>query len=144
MHDRDINYLLKKYETRDVNEIWSDEHNKEFMRNIRTKERLDLLDGIVNERKTISRGTFRFTEMQKSRAHYIIRNFDFSGRNSEKKIVVMIMVYVKLEQNPTQKLKDFYPILNDYDISIQTFVRFLVNLNKFHIERHQQIKVQNV
>jgi hypothetical protein len=135
MHDRDINYLLKKYETKDVNEIWSTEHETQYKRNQRTKKRLLILDGIINERKTISRGTFRFTEMQKSRAHYIIRNFDFSGRNSEKKIVVMIMVYVKLEQNPTQKLKEFYPILNDYDISIQTFVRFLITLNKFHIDK---------
>ena len=138
MHDRDINYLLKKYETKDVNEIWSAEHEKVYKQNQRTKERLLLLDGIINERKTISKGNFRFTAMQRSRAHYIIKYLDFNtGRNSEQKIIVMIIVYVKLESDNNQKLKDFYPILNDYDISIQTFVRFLVNLNKFHIERYQ-------
>lgn len=135
--DRNIEYLLHKYESRDVNESWSAEHNKEYMRNIRINERLDLLDGIINERKTISKGNFRFTPMQRSRANYLIRNvyLNMGGKTSIEQSIVMIIVYVKLETDENRKLKDYYPLLNDYNIPIQTFVKFLIKLNKFHISK---------
>ena len=87
---RDIQFLLKKYETRDVNEIWSDEHNIEFMQNIRTQERFELLDGIITERITKSRGTFTWPKAQKGRAKYLIKHFNFAGRISEKQYIAMI------------------------------------------------------
>jgi len=133
MNDRSINYLLHKYESKDVNELWSAEHERVYKQNQRTKERLELLDKIVNERITLSRGTFKLPKGQKDRARYLIQHFDFTGRTSEEDYVVMIIIYVKLEFNPNRELRDYYPILNDYGISMQTFVKFLIKLNKFHI-----------
>ena len=31
--DRTVDFLLKKYETKDVNEIWTTEHELEYKRN---------------------------------------------------------------------------------------------------------------
>ena len=132
--DRTVEYLLRKYETKDVNEIWTTEHELEYKRNQRTKQRLYQLDKIVNERITKSRGTFVLPQAQKDRARYLIQNLDFSGRTSEDDYIVMILVYVKMEFNPNRELRDYQPILNDYGIGIATFVKFLVKLNKFHID----------
>ena len=131
---RDIQFLLKKYETRDVNEIWSDEHNKEFMQNIRTQERFELLDGIITERITKSRGTFTWPKAQKGRAKYLIKHFNFAGRISEKQYIAMIIVYVKLERNKDGKLNDYLSLLKEYGVDVQTFVRFLIRLNEYHID----------
>ena len=131
--DRTVDYLLRKYETKDVNEIWTTEHELEYKRNQINKQRLYLLDRMVNERITKSRGTFSMPRAQKDRARHIIKNFDFSGRTSEEDYIVMILVYVKMEFNPNRELRDYQPILNDYGIGIATFVKFLVRLNKFHI-----------
>lgn len=142
---RDINYLLRKYYAKDgftekktIGETWYPSHETIAKREERTFARLDLLETIINERKTISKGTFQFTGTQKERARYLIKRISFNrGRQSAEQTIVMIIVYVKLESNPNRKLRDYYPILDDYDISVNAFVRFLVSLSKFHIEMNQ-------
>ena len=132
--DRTVEYLLKKYETKDVNEIWTTEHELEYKRNQINKQRLSTLDCIVNERITKSRGTFIMPKAQKDRARYLIKHLDFYlGRTTEEQYIVMILVYVKLESNNKYTFNQFLPWLADYGIDVQTFVRFLVKLNKHHI-----------
>ena len=132
--DRTVEYLLKKYETKDVNEIWTTEHELEYKRNQINKQRLYTLDCIVNERITKSRGTFIMPKAQKDRARYLIKHLDFYlGRTTEEQYIVMILVYVKLESNNKYTFNQFLPWLADYGIDVQTFVRFLVKLNKHHI-----------
>ena len=132
--DRTVEYLLRKYETKDVNEIWTTEHELEYKRNQINKQRLYTLDCIVNERTTKSRGTFTLPRQQKDRARYLIRNLDFYlGRTTEEQYIVMILIYVKLENNNKYTFNQFLPWLADYGIDVQTFVRFLVKLNKHHI-----------
>ena len=132
--DRTVEYLLKKYETKDVNEIWTTEHELEYKRNQINKQRLYTLDCIVNERITTSRGTFIMPKAQKDRARYLIKHLDFYlGRTTEEQYIVMILVYVKLESNNKYTFNQFLPWLADYGIDVQTFVRFLVKLNKHHI-----------
>ena len=133
--DRTVEYLLRKYETKDVNEIWTTEHELEYKRNQRHKQRLYTLDCIVNERITKSRGTFIFPKAQKDRARYLIRNLDFNtSRTSEEQYIVMILTYVKLESNRKASIIQYYQLLDDYDIKLTTFIKFLVNLNRFHAE----------
>ena len=132
--DRTVDYLLRKYQTKDVNEIWTTEHELEYKRNQRNKQRLYTLDKIVNERTTKSRGTFILPKAQKDRARHLITHLDFSGRVSEQDYIVMIIIYVKLESNNKYTFNQFLPWLADYGIDVQTFVRFLVKLNKHHIE----------
>ena len=139
--DRSYDFLLNKYyykdkytEKKQPGEIWAKDHKREAMQDERTFARFDLLETIINERATKTRGRFQLPKGQKDRARYLIKHLDFSGRISERDYVVMIIVYVKLESDPYRRLSEYYPILNDYEISMQTFVRFLVNLNKYHIE----------
>ena len=132
--DRTVDYLLKKYETKDVNEIWTTEHELEYKRNQRQKQRLYRLDCIVNERITKSRGTFTLPLGQKDRVRHLIQHLDFYlGRTTEDQYIVMIIIYVKLEANNKYTFNQFLPWLADYGIDVQTFVRFLVKLNKYHL-----------
>ena len=132
--DRTVDYLLRKYETKDVNEIWTTEHELEYKRNQRQKQRLYKLDCIVNERITKSRGTFSMPKAQKDRAKYLIKHLDFTGRTSEEQYIAMILVYVKLERNNKRTINDYYHILDEYGIKMSTFVRFLIKLNVYHLE----------
>ena len=141
---RDINYLLNRYYAKDgftekkrVGEIWSPYHDTMAKREERTFARLDLLETILNERKTISRGTFQFTGTEKERARYLIKRISFNrGRQSAEQTIVMIIVYVKLEADERKTIKQYMPLLEAYDIEINSFVKFLVYLSKFHYERN--------
>ena len=133
--DRTVEYLLKKYETKDVNEIWTTEHELEYKRNQIHKQRLQQLDCIVNERITKSRGTFQLPLQQKNRARHLIKNLDFYlGQTTEEQYIVMILRYVKLESNPRSSIIHYHSLLEAYNITMPTFVKFLVKLNKYHIE----------
>ena len=133
--DRTVDYLLRKYETKDVNEIWTTEHELEYKRNQINKQRLYLLDRMVNERITKSRGTFSMPRAQKDRARYLIKHLDFYlGRTTEEQYIAMILVYVKLERNNKRTINDYYHILDEYGIKMSTFVRFLIKLNVYHLE----------
>lgn len=134
--DRDIEFLLRKYQTKQPGEQWRLETEVKYLQEYQYKQRLFTLDQIVNERTTKSRGTFKLPPNQKHRAQWLIQHLDFYlGRTTEEQFIVMILVYTKLESNPNRKLKDYYPILNDYQISMQTFVRFLIKLNKYYMEK---------
>ena len=133
--DRTVDYLLRKYETKDVNEIWTTEHELEYKRNQRQKQRLYQLDCIVNERITKSRGTFSMPKAQKDRAKYLIKHLDFNtSRTSEEQYIVMILIYVKLESNRNARVIHYYPMLEEYKIPVTTFIKFLIELNKFHLK----------
>jgi hypothetical protein len=133
--DRTVEFLLKKYETKDVNEIWTTEHELEYKRNQINKQRLYLLDRMVNERITKSRGTFSMPKAQKDRARYLIKHLDFYlGRTTEEQYIAMILIYVKLERNNKRTINDYYQILDEYGIKMSTFVRFLIKLNVYHLE----------
>ena len=133
--DRTVEYLLRKYETKDVNEIWTTEHELEYKRNQRQKQRLYKLDCIVNERITKSRGTFSMPKAQKDRARYLIKHLDFYlGRTTEEQYIAMILINVKLERNNKRTINDYYQILDEYGIKMSTFVRFLIKLNVYHLE----------
>ena len=131
--DRNVPYLLKKYETKQPGEQWNLETEYQYVKDYRHKQRLFTLDQIVNERTTKSKGTFKLPKAQKDRAKHLITHLDFSGRVSEQDYIVMIIIYVKLESNNKYTFNQFLPWLTDYGIDVQTFVRFLVKLNKHHI-----------
>lgn len=132
--DRGYEFLLNKYKTKQPGEEWKLETEYQYVKDYRQKQRLFTLDQIVNERTTKSKGTFKLPRQQKDRAKHLIQHLDFSGRVSEKDYIVMILIYVKLESNNKYTFNQFLPWLADYGIDVQTFVRFLVKLNKYHIE----------
>lgn len=133
--DRTVEYLLKKYETKQPGEEWELETEVKYVQEYQYKQRLFQLDKIVNERISKSRGTFRLPKGQKDRAKYLIKHLDFYlGRTTETQYITMILIYVKLESNNKYTFNQFLPFLTDYGIDVQTFVRFLIKLNKYHIE----------
>ena len=132
---RDIEFLLKKYETKQPGEQWKPETEHKYIKEYRYKQRLFTLDRIVNERTSKSRGTFKLPKQQKDRARHLIKNLDFYlGRTTEDQYIVMILVYVKLEANPNARVIHYYHILEEYEIPLTTFIKFLINLNKYHAE----------
>lgn len=140
--DRGYEFLLNRYYYKDKHterlapgELWTTNHAVKNMRDQRNYERLNKLETIINERTTKSRGTLQFPRQQKDRARHLIRTLDFYlGRTTEEQYILMIIIYVKLESNNKRTFNDYLPWLTDYGIDVQTFVRFLVKLNKHHIE----------
>ncbi|MBQ5475465.1 MAG: hypothetical protein IIT65_12485, partial [Lachnospiraceae bacterium] len=61
--DRTVDYLLRKYQTKDVNEIWTTQHEQEYKQNQRYKQKIYQLDGIINE----LHGNFIITQQDKER-----------------------------------------------------------------------------
>lgn len=132
--DRNIPYLLNKYKTKQPGEQWKPETEMEYWGDYQNKQRMFTLEKIINERTTKSRGTFTFPKAQKDRARHLIKNLDFRlGRTNEEQYIVMILTYVKMEADPNPRVLNYYPILKDYDVPLSTFIKFLVNLNKYHI-----------
>ena len=132
--DRTVDYLLKKYETKQPGEEWNINTEVQYVKDYQNKQRMFILEKIINERTTKSRGTFKLHKSQKDRARYLIEHLDFLlGKTTEKQYITMIIVYVKLEANNKYTFNQFLPFLTDYGVDVQTFVRFLVKLNKFHL-----------
>lgn len=133
--DRTVDYLLKKYETKQPGEIWETETEHKYLKEYRHQQRLFTLDRIVNERTTKSRGTFKLPLQQKNRARHLIKHLDFNtSRTSEEQYIAMILIYVKLESNHNARVIHYYPMLEDYNIPVTTFIKFLIELNKYHAE----------
>ena len=140
--DRDINFLLNRYYYKDKHterlapgELWATDHAVKTMKDQRNYERLNKLETIINNRMSKSRGTFNLPLGQKNRARHLITHLDFNtSRTNEEQFIVMILIYVKLESNHNARVIHYYPMLEDYNIPVTTFIKFLVNLNKYHIE----------
>ena len=131
--DRTVDYLLRKYETKDVNEIWTTEHELEYKRNQRHKNRLYQLDIILNN----LHGSFRISRPQKDRITHLLKRLDFSlmGTFTEEQIIVMTIIYVKLETVNRARPQHYYNLLNQYDLTMNSFATYLVKLNKYHISK---------
>ena len=127
-NERDINYLLKKYETKQPGETWTLETEMKYKHEYEYKQRTHTLDRIINERK--SKGPFIFTRDEKERAKYLIRKHHLKTPYSEEQIIAMIIVYVKLEFHKSTAVRMYDAILNDYGVSKDTFIRFIVGLNQ--------------
>ena len=133
--DRTVDFLLQKYETKQPGEEWKLETEVKYVQDYQNKQRMFTLENIINERMSKSRGTFKLHKAQKDRARYLITHLDFLlGQTTETQYIAMIIVYLKLESNNKYTFNQFLPFLTDYGIDVQTFVRFLVKLNKHHIE----------
>ena len=133
--DRTVDFLLKKYETKQPGEEWNINTEVQYVKDYQNKQRMFTLEKIINERMTKSRGTFKLHKAQKDRARYLIEHLDFLlGKTTETQYIAMIIVYVKLESNNKYTFNQFLPFLTDYGVDVQTFVRFLIKLNKYHAE----------
>ena len=130
--DRTVEFLLKKYETNQPGEEWEIKTEVKYVKEYQYKQRLFLLDGIINN----LHGSFKLNKPQKDRIKYLIQDLDFLlGRTTEEQYIVMIIIYVKLETNNNARPQHYYNLLDKYDLTMNTFANFLVKLNKHHINK---------
>lgn len=129
--DRTVDYLLRKYETKQPGEIWETETEYQNLKQYRHQQRIFILDGILNN----LHGNFIITKPQKDRIKLLIKELDFNLPQTEEQYIVMILIYVKLETNRNARVRDYYNLLNKYDLTINQFVKFLISLNKHHINK---------
>ena len=130
--DRTVEFLLKKYETKDVNEIWAPEHELQYKRNQRYKQKLYQLDGLINE----LHGNFIITHQDKERMKYLIKHLSMDNANlTTKQQLIMIIIYTKLENNQNRQLSDYQTLLRRYNLTTNTFTRFQIGIIQHYIER---------
>lgn len=131
MTSEEIERLLNKYKTMVPGEIWDTETQREYREKYRTKEKLEILD-------VLSSTYFRLPEGQRMRARYLVKSLDFPsicGNCSLEQIIIMILVYVKLEYDKPNHISHFNHLFEEFDISKNKFIMFLVKLNMFHIDK---------
>ena len=130
--DRNYEFLLKKYETRQPGEIWSKQREQEYEKARWHKEKINQLDGLINE----LHGNFIITHQDKERMKYLIKHLNLHNyKLTIKQQLLMIIIYVKLETNNNARPQHYYNLLDKYDLTMNTFANFLVKLNKHHINK---------
>lgn len=145
---RDIKYLLNAYYGKDgftekkrIGEIWSKDHNTQAKREERLYAMFDLLEGIINE----LHGNFIITPQEKKRMRYLIRNLSMNnGSLSVEQQLIMIIIYVKLENNTNRQLSDYQTLLHRYDLTSNSFARFQFKVTQHYIERIHGWLVGNI
>lgn len=131
--DRGYEFLLNKYKTKQPGEEWKLETEVQYVREYRDKQRIFQLQGIINQ----LHGSFRITKPQKDRIIYLLKNLDFTkmGTFTEEQIITMTIIYVKLETVNNARPQHYYNLLNQYDLTMNSFASYLVQLNKHHISK---------
>lgn len=121
---RDIDYLLKKYSTKQKGEFWGLEAERKAERLKHLKRKIRLFDGINSEYFNLRGG-------QKDRAKYLIKKLNFNEmcpRCSDEQIIVMICYVVKCEYVRDYKREWCKTVFNEYNINPNRLDRFLVQL----------------
>ena len=130
--DRTVSYLLRKYQTKDVNEIWTTQHEQEYKQNQRYKQKLHQLDGLINE----LHGNFIITHQDKERMKYLIKHLNMDNANlTTEQHLIMIIIYVKLENNTNRQISDYQSLLRKYGLTTNTFTRFQMGIIQHYIQR---------
>ena len=130
--DRTVDFLLRKYQTKDVNEIWTTEHELEYKQNQRYKQKLYQLDGLINE----LHGNFIITHQDKERMKYLIKHLNMDNANlTTEQHLIMIIIYVKLENNTNRQISDYQSLLRKYGLTTNTFTRFQMGIIQHYIQR---------
>jgi len=137
--DRNYEFLLNKYYYRDrrteklvKGELWSTEHAVKNMREQRTYDKYNLLEGIINE----LHGNFIITPQEKKRMRYLVKHLSMDNANlTIKQQIIMIIIYTKLENNQNRQLSDYQSLLRRYDLTTNTFTRFQIGIIQHYIQR---------
>ena len=125
--DRSYEYLLKKYETRQPGEIWSKQHNQEYEKARWYKEKINQLETLINE----LHGNFIITPNEKERMKYLIKHLNLHNyKLTIKQQLLMIIIYVKLENNTNRQLSDYQSLLHRYELTTDSFNRFHFKITK--------------
>ena len=131
--DRSYEYLLKKYETRQPGEIWSKQHNQEYEQARWYKEKINQLETLINE----LHGNFIITPNEKERMKYLIKHLNLHNyKLTIKQQLLMIIIYVKLENNTNRQLSDYQSLLHRYELTTDSFNRFHFKITQHYIDNY--------
>jgi hypothetical protein len=131
--DRSYEYLLKKYETRQPGEIWSKQHNQEYEKARWYKEKINQLETLINE----LHGNFIITPNEKERMKYLIKHLNLHNyKLTIKQQLLMIIIYVKLENNTNRQLSDYQSLLHRYELTTDSFNRFHFKITQHYIDNY--------
>ena len=127
---RDIEYLLKKYSTKQPLERWSPKSEQQEVNMRILKQKIYIFDGINSE-------YFGLVKTQKDRALYLIKRLNFNKicpRCSDEQMIVLICFYVKCEYVPNYERRRCQRAFNDYNVSSNLIDKFMVYLARLGVE----------
>lgn len=116
-HDRSINFLLRKYETKQPGEAYTSDEVKQEYNNTkwRLSQKIRICDNIINRLNINGRN--------KDLCHNIIKNIPLKqlhGNASCETIITGICFYVKRLENSNVKIED-YKVCNEYGLTYQNY-----------------------
>lgn len=125
-----INYLLKKYSTKQPQEKWSKEADLKNLNLRILKQKLLTFD-------TINSSYFRLVGTQKERAIFLIKSLNFNKicpRCNEEQIITLICFYVKCEYVPNYERRRCKRAFEDFKVSDNLVDKFMVYLARLGVE----------
>lgn len=125
-----INYLLKKYSTKQPQERWSKEADLKNL-NLRILKQKLLTFDIINS------SYFRLVGTQKDRAIFLIKSLNFNKicpRCNEEQIITLICFYVKCEYVPNYERRRCKRAFEDFKVSDNLVDKFMVYLARLGVE----------
>lgn len=122
MNERDINYLLKKYETRQPGEAASTKRLRLEKREQRLKEKKFILD--------CHNTNIGLTHSQKLRAMHIIERINFKEytNSNYEQVILTIMIYIKKADYPSLKLTTYNDIITENQLTLNKMISILIRL----------------
>ena len=122
MNERSINYLLKKYETRQPGEAASTKRLRLEKREQRLREKKFILD--------CHNTTIGLTHGQKLRAMHIIERINFKEytNSNYEQVILTIMIYIKKADYPSLKLTTYNDIITENQLTMNKMISILIRL----------------
>lgn len=122
MTKRDIQYLLKKYETKQAGEP----NNNKYMQEWRTKQKLRTADTIMQE--------MRITGTDKEIIYNIIKNVELKELHRNAKcetIITAICFYTKKLRNTSLRVQN-YRVCNEHDLTENIYSTIITRLCNYY------------
>lgn len=124
-NNRDINYLLQKYTTKQPGEIWTREHETQHKRKQFTASKHNCAD-IIMQQLPLNGDT-------KTEVHYLIdkyKNFNqLNTHMSRETIIGCFCYYVMRSHNPCVRVED-YKVLKELNVTYEGLTVVLGNMLK--------------
>ena len=126
---RNINYLLRKYRSKQPEECWSKEANLKLKNMNKLNEQLEVFDKVNNE-------YFRLVGTQQDRAIYLIKHLNFNNIcpycNNEQ-MICLICYYVKCEYIRNYERRRCQRAFDDLNVQDNLIDKFMVYLARLTV-----------
>jgi hypothetical protein len=127
--ERNIEFLLKKYETKQPGEVWETQKETETKKVWRIKQKLRYADYVLKE--------LNMKGIQKDQVYFIINKISdlqlLCRTCSYEKIITVICFYIKFCTTPKVALMDYnkYKVCREHEMTLELYSKVITNLAKF-------------